>query len=317
MRKHILLIDSLTKLSLSKDTSLLLALTLKEHGHEVSLLFEEDFYYDNGSKPFLKTYDFDGQFASKVGYLESFTLTNEKRVEITHDTTFHFRLDPPFDTRYLRYLWMLKGLQDHVGLRVINDPGLVCQHNEKMIAYTSEDAVRSYVGSSEVGFNGFLNDMKEQGMQNIILKPLDLYQGIGVEKVDIDHALDSFKKKCIEYQGAVVAQPFLKEVETGEKRSIFFAGKHLGSILKVPPKDNYLANIAQGATFDACSLTGLEERSCHAIVKQLDPTKVPWIAFDLLGEKVQEANITCPGLLVEVSYAVNKNLAIDLVNLLN
>ena len=34
-----------------------------------------------------------------------------------------------------------------------------------------------------------------------------------------------------------------------------------------------------------------------------------WIAFDILADAISEVNITCPGLLVEVSFAMKKNLA--------
>ena len=43
---------------------------------------------------------------------------------------------------------------------------------------------------------------------------------------------------------------------------------------------------------------------------------VDWVAFDILGDSVQEVNITCPGLLVEVSYAFERNLADEIIDLL-
>jgi glutathione synthase len=43
---------------------------------------------------------------------------------------------------------------------------------------------------------------------------------------------------------------------------------------------------------------------------------VDWVAFDILGESITEVNITCPGLLVEVSYAHKRNLADVVVDML-
>ena len=44
MARHIFFIDPLEKLTLKKDSTLLLALCLQSKGVEVVLLFEEDFY---------------------------------------------------------------------------------------------------------------------------------------------------------------------------------------------------------------------------------------------------------------------------------
>ena len=159
--------------------------------------------------------------------------------------------------------------------------------------------------------------MIEKGHRELILKPLDLYQGIGVEKISVDDDYKSiFLRKISEYKGPVVVQPFAKEVTSGEVRSLYFKGKELGSILKVPKKGEYLANIAQGATYDQYDLTVTQRQACEEICKELSEYGVDWIAFDILGESVSEVNITCPGLLVEVSKAYGKNLSFDIIDLL-
>jgi glutathione synthase len=106
-------------------------------------------------------------------------------------------------------------------------------------------------------------------------------------------------------------------VTKGEVRSLYFKQVEIGSILKVPKAGEFLSNIAQGATFTTHVLSDLSRSRCEAIVKELAAFGVDWIAFDILGDAITEVNITCPGLLVEVSYAHQKNLAdvvIDLVN---
>ena len=50
MKKHLFFIDPLSKLNPKKDTSLMLASTMKEQGIEVYLLFEDDFYLNNKKK---------------------------------------------------------------------------------------------------------------------------------------------------------------------------------------------------------------------------------------------------------------------------
>ena len=316
MKTHILLVDKLEKLSLKKDSTMLLAATLKSRDQAVFLLFEQDFYFDNSSETFFDVYDFQASLSGKIGYLDDFKLTDKTKIKIDEDVIMHFRLDPPFDTRYLRYLWILQGLKNTKGILALNDPGEVCRYNEKMIAYEAQNAAMSFVGSSETGFLKFCEHVGKSGYKEIILKPLDLYQGIGVEKVSLENSLELFNLKKKDFGGAIVAQPFFEEVRQGEKRSIYFAGRHLGSIIKNPKENEFISNIAQGATFEQCLLTSKEQQSCQDMANHLFRLGVPWVAFDLLGEHIQEANITCPGLLVEVSYALKRNLAEDICDLI-
>lgn len=318
--KHILFIDPLEKLVPKKDSSLQLALTLKKMGREVYLLFEKDFFFANDKVPFFECYTFDGAFLNQTPYLEKFSLGEKKKVEMNEEVLLHMRIDPPFDTRYLRYLWMLRALKTKFSVKVLNDPDGILIHNEKMICYEAEKSVDTYVGSSEEGVLSFIKNLRgpEKNYPALIMKPIDLYQGIGVIKIEENSSeqdiLSHFSQKREEFEGPVVVQPFIKEVEQGEIRSIFFGGKEMGSILKTPPKGQFLANIAQGATYEKVELSKEVKAECERYGKELMNIGVPWIAFDILGDKVQEANITCPGLLVEVSSAMGENLAVLLIN---
>ena len=102
MKKHILFIDPLDKLVPKKDSSLQLALTLKEMGKEVYLLFEKDFYFANHKNPEFDCYNFRGSFVQDSPYIDNFILEDSQKVSLDEDTILHMRIDPPFDTRYLR-----------------------------------------------------------------------------------------------------------------------------------------------------------------------------------------------------------------------
>jgi glutathione synthase len=70
-----------------------------------------------------------------------------------------------------------------------------------------------------------------------------------------------------------------------------------------------LANIARGATFSKVELSAKIKKECDTISEKLLVEGVSFIAFDILGDKISEINITCPGLVVELSNAYGKNLA--------
>lgn len=312
--KHIFFIDPLEKLVIEKDSSLLWALSLQEKGEEVYFLFEDDFYFDNFSIGragdfSLYLYTFSGSYLEDKIYLKNIKLAKKDEYVLGKGDVLYMRIDPPFDGRYLRYLWMLKSLKKS-GIRVTNDPEAILLFNEKLFAYEQKNSLETFVGSSLHGFCQFIKRVK---VKYLIFKPLDLYQGMGVEKIEIDDAVEEkFLSMVKKYQGPVVVQPFCQSVEQGEVRAIFFKGLHLGSILKVPPKGKFLANIAQGAVFNAYELSKEEMNQCKEISKELQNYSVELIAFDLLDGKVSEVNITCPGLLVEVSKAHERNLTLEM-----
>jgi len=315
--KHILFIDPLEKLNPKKDTSLMMAATMKARGVEVRLLFEKDFYLSNKMNPEFQVYDFTAEFYEDGCYLQKFELQKSELMTVERDDVIHMRIDPPFDTRYLRYLWMLRFYQEK-GIRVVNSPDGILKFNEKLHAYAQPSSLATYVGSSVDEFLKFADLMKKENHQELILKPLDLYQGIGVEKINIlrSDLKEKFQSKVSENNGPVVAQPFCKDVVNGEIRALYFKGIELGSILKIPKSGEFLANIAQGAAFHPIQLSPKVKDECNRICNELLRDGVDFVAFDIMGDHVSEINITCPGLLVEVSFAHKKNLAEQVLSLL-
>ena len=320
MKKHLFFLDPLEKLVIKKDSTLLTALSLKKYGHEVLLLFEKDFYLFNKADggPFLDTYNFKGNWNEETFFVESFFLKEKKSIQLNRNWVIHMRLDPPFDSRYLRYLWMLTVLEKQFSVSTINSAVGILTHNEKLCIADRKDSLSIFVGANWEQFRQFCRNQMNQGYRELVVKPLDLYQGIGVEKISLrekDEILQEFFQKTIQnYKGPLVATPFLEDIYRGEIRSIFFRGRELGSIRKIPPKGSFLANIAQGASFSLYQLTQKQREVCKEISHSLADVGIEWIAFDLIGEYVSEVNVTCPGLLVEVSHAVGKNLAFDIAS---
>jgi glutathione synthase len=312
--RHIFYIDPLEKLNIKKDSTLRLAIAMKARGIESYVLFEKDLAWGNTSVE-LKMYRFEGE--ADGAYLKSFRLADAVEITPVKGDVMHMRLDPPFDGRYLRYLWILDQWEAR-GVRVINSPRGIMQFNEKLLAYEQLGAVASWVGEDAQSFEHFRAELRLKGVSEIVLKPLDLYSGIGVEKWSIDDAKLSarFVEKARELGGPIVAQSFMPEVHQGEIRALYYAGKHLGSILKKPKEGEFISNIAQGAAFSAIELPASVQTKCEAICARLTKYGVLWVAFDILGGTPTEVNVTCPGLLVEVSHAHQKNLADVLIDLI-
>lgn len=305
--RQLLLIDPLDKLNIKKDSTLMLALAMQKRGIETYIFFESDFAIHNQGTQKLRVHSFKGALKEDQIYLASFETTGEKVIELNQSDVIHMRLDPPFDSRYLRILWMLDNLVAQ-GIKVMNDPRGIMQFNEKLYAYRSQGATPSYVGQNLKLAQQFVQGLDPKPSA-LILKPMDLYSGLGVEKLTFNHWEKRFEEKVVELQGPVIVQPFVEAVMKGEIRSVYFKGVEIGTILKTPKDGEFLSNIAQGASFWAEPLSDLAKSRTEPIVKELMQYGVDWVAFDILADAISEVNITCPGLLVEVSYAYQKNLA--------
>lgn len=310
--RHIFFIDRIEKLNTKKDSTLMMALTFKKIGIECLLLFEEDFYVTSDELPILKLYSFRNDFKKDSFYMENFQLDGSHLLQLNSKDVIHMRIDPPFDSRYQRYLWMLDFLM-HQGVRVVNDPVGIMNNNEKLTCFKNPQmSPLSYIGSSDEGFMKFIKKLSQLKIcDEVIMKPLDLYSGIGVEKLSLfqENLIERYKNKVAEFGGSIIVQPFIEEVYSGELRSIFYCGQELGTIIKYPVEGSFLSNIAQGATFEKIDLPHPMRIACEEMAWDLKESGIDLAAFDILGNKITEVNVTCPGLLTEVSEAYKINFA--------
>ncbi len=313
--KHFFFIDPLEKLQIHRDTSLFMAQSFQAQGEDCFVFFTDDFFLCTDGNLELRVHPFRSQLEKQRFYLKYFKLLKAKTIKLEAGDVIHMRLDPPFDERYLMFLWMLQFFKQR-GVKITNDPDGILLFNEKLAAYThSQYSLPSYVGQSEKGFLDFTRSCLQQGYSEIVLKPLNLFEGKGVMKLKLDSQtklISTFQQKKRKWQ-VVVAQPFQAQVQAGEVRALYFRGQELGSILKKPKPGTFLSNIAQGASFEAVALTPQQRKRCEFFCRKLKKQGIELIGFDLLGDIVMEVNITCPALLVEASTAHQQNLALGML----
>lgn len=307
-KTHLFIIGKLSGLNIKKDSSLLMALALKDLGAEVYIVEENNFYITPGQdKIELIIHPFRGVKKLNQFYLEEFSLEKGQKKELDKNWLIHMRSDPPIDQRYMRLLWQLDYLVSR-GLKVTNNPRGIMVSNEKLIPYGFPvSGIKSYYGEDSQGLEEFLKSLK---CEEIIVKPMDAFSGMGVEKISlVENTLLQVRAFIKKRQEAVIVQPFIKAVYQGEERAIFLGGEFLGAITKYPSEGSFLANIAQGARFEKTTLEEQAYKDCQLLAKNLLSLGIDFIAFDILENKVTEVNVTCPGLVNEVSTALGVDLA--------
>jgi glutathione synthase len=305
-KKHLFLIDPLERLNIKKDSSLFWAITLQKLGEEVYFLFHEHLYFNNSANMNFLVSEFNGKLTPSL-YVDHVTVIGSRNCLIDESVILYMRLDPPFNEEYLHALWILDALESR-GATVTNKPSGILRHQEKLAAYIQKPTIDSYVGRLGAEAKSFMKEQEKLGIKEFIIKPLNAYSGIGVFKFKVDDSLEDYLSKKKNVVDIFVIQPFMTAIYNGEIRSIFCRGEEVGSILKKPKEGSYLANIAQGGTFEQLTLSDEVKKNCSRISLELEKSGIDLIAFDILGDKISEVNLTCPGLLVEVSHAYGRNI---------
>ncbi len=313
--RHIFLLDPLEQLKPYKDSSLMMALTCKELGIETYLLFIDDYHIHSQESPSLKVHHFSGKIR-KDFFMEAIELEASKSIKLEKNDVFHFRPDPPVDAKYLNLAWMTQYLKEKIGFRVVNDPMGAISYNEKLLSFKEENSLESVVSNQFEVFKNFSETLIQKNIEEFIVKPLNLFSGIGVEKYHVKE-LEKLELRLSKSNDLLLMQPFDERINAGEVRSIFWESSHLGSVLKIPKAGSILSNTSQGSSIREVSIDEKLLDQCEKICNELLDFGVKLVAFDILAGNISEVNITCPSLLVELSHIYKENKCLEIIKSLS
>lgn len=134
----------------------------------------------------------------------------------------------------------------------------------------------------------------------IVLKPLKEYGGKGLLRINGDVLDDGVKEyptmdylKSIETflnTEGLLAMKFLKNVSEGDKRILVVGGEILAASLRIPAKDSWLCNVAQGGTSVPAEVSQREKKIIQLINPKLKAEGILIYGADTLtadnGERV-------------------------------
>ncbi|MFT6517250.1 MAG: glutathione synthase, partial [Candidatus Azotimanducaceae bacterium] len=102
-------------------------------------------------------------------------------------------------------------------------------------------------------------------------------------------------------------QPYVSEIEQGEKRVLIAGGVPVGQYLRRAAKD-HRTNRMQGADIAACDLTAEEQQYCETIGEFLRSQGVEFAGLDLAYPWVIEFNVINPGGLLTIEQLTGAQL---------
>ena len=201
------------------------------------------------------------------------------------------RKDQPVDEAYLYATHMLE-LAERQGVRIVNSPSALRAWNEKLGSLRFSHLMAPSLVSSRVSrLAAFAADQGE-----VVLKPLGGKAGQGVVRVQAQApGLRALLELVTDQQRMpVLAQTFLPEVRSGDKRILLVDGEPLGAVNRLPMAGEFRSNLALGGTPVACVLNEAERQICDEIAPALRSEGLFFVGIDVIDGLLSEINVTSP-----------------------
>ena len=283
------------------DTTLFLALEAQSRGHELHWFHPSSLAAHNGRilanchplQVFDTLVDFHRQGDAKVSNLEEFDI-------------ILIRQDPPYDMAYLTACWLLERLSHP---RVLNNPASLRNRPEKIFPLTFPHyCPATCISADPAALRAF---RQQQGA--IILKPLYGFGGHGVLLIKKDDAnFETFLESHFLHSAEpLVAQAFLPDVATEEKRIILINGEVKAAFSRLPAEGTIRSNLRIGGTAAATQLTPIQHQIANEVGTICQAEGLLLVGLDVIGDHLIEINTTSPTGLRAAQKLFGLNLAAD------
>ncbi|HKE11368.1 MAG TPA: glutathione synthase [Myxococcota bacterium] len=287
------LMDPIGGIDITKDTTFALMLEAQRRGHCVLYFEQGDLEVDDG-RPSARVRSItlrreQGNHA-ELGPPHSVVL--DDRVDVVFQ-----RKDPPADADYTTATQILTLCKRAL---VLNRPAGILSANEKLYALhfpqlMAETRVTRHIPE--------LIDFMAKVGGEMIVKPLSGRGGEGIFHVrQDDRNLFSILEQSTRFGSQwTMAQRYLPQVRTGDKRILLLEGEPLGALLRVPAERETRANLHVGGRAVATTLDADDRRIVDALRPWLVRDGLFFVGIDVIGGHLTEVNVTSPTGLQEIN----------------
>jgi len=287
-----LIIDPLSTLQVEMDTSLLVVAECNQRKHQVLITTLDELYIEENQA---------GAIWQKLNYqypTDNLLETTEEKFKAPLNVcdVIFMRKDPPFDTAYLSSTYVL----DYAKTDVVNSPAGLRNANEKLFSLRFPELTPVSFISRNIKE---IRERLQQGPEKWVIKPLNQRSGEGIFQIDKDNfnTKEILKWSTHNENEFVIVQPFLHEVYKGDKRVFLVDGTPIGWMNRLPPKNDFRANIHLGATPEKCELTDRDFHIIKTISPELSKMDLPITCIDIIGGYLSEVNVTSPSGIPEIN----------------
>ena len=296
-----------------------LAYEAHRRGHRVVFTTINSFSYrDDNRVRATAVWPGDGPYETRAEFLDALQSDRAWREEVTLSD---------FDVVFLRYnandsdgdrdksrtpaIEFGRLLKMH-GVMVVNDPVGLSRAASKMYlsSFPSEIRAKTLITRSTIKIKEFLRELKKPA----IVKPISGFGGQDVffiknpKEININQIISAVSKN-----GYVMAQEYIPEVKKGDKRllllngSPIFIGKQAAMYRRMSPKGDIRSNMHVGGRRMTAEFTKVEARIAELIRPKLIADGLYFVGADIVGNKLLEINVFCPGGINNINelYGIN------------
>ena len=293
-----IMMDPIHTIKPAKDTSLALLLEAQQRDYAL-------FYMEQGDLALR-----DGVPLARLAPLQVedrnsnwFTLGEGSWCDLRTMDIVLARKDPPVDSQFIYDTFVLEAAQ-RAGVRVINDPCALRDCNEKLFALQFPQCIAPTLVSRDAKeLRRFVSTYGEA-----VLKPLDGMGGRGIFRVrDGDSNLNSMLETLLggdangQHRRFTLAQKFIPEINTGDKRILLVDGEPLPyALARIPQGKEFRGNLAAGGHGEGVALSERDYWIAAQLAPELCRRGLRFVGLDVIGSYLTEINITSPTCMREL-----------------
>jgi len=205
------------------------------------------------------------------------------------------------------------------GVFVVNDPAGLSKAASKMYlsSFPAEIRAKTLITRSAYKIKEFVREIKKP----TILKPLSGFGGQDVfflknaKEININQIISTVAKS-----GYVMAQEYIPEVKEGDKRllllngSPIFVGKRASMYRRMSPKGDIRSNMHVGGKRKKVEFTKIEAQIAELIRPKLIADGLYFVGADIVGNKLLEINVFCPGGINNINELYNINVGAAVID---
>lgn len=302
-----IIIDPIDQIKPEKDTSLAIMRAAQNAGAEIYCMEEGDMFIQNNHayamvQP-INVHDDNDNWYSLNGGRQECPLADMEII--------FMRKDPPVNKRFIHTTYIL-GQAEQDGVYVVNPARSLREFNEKIFATDFATITPPYViGADQDVFQNFLKTHNK-----IVMKPLDGMGGEGVflvEKGDVNFGV-IWETLTNHGKTPIMAQSFIPDITTGDKRIIIIDGvpfQHM--LVRLPKKGSIRGNLAVSGDYEVRLLSDADKHIAEIVGKRLKEENILLAGIDVIGEFLTEVNITSPTGFCQIANASGEDPAEILV----
>jgi glutathione synthase len=302
--------DPIHAINFNKDTTLALLLAAQDQGYKLFYMEQSHLFLENGNpraemRP-LSVFDNPEKW---------YELGGASSVPLEELDVVLMRKDPPFDAEFIYSTYILEAAERR-GTLIVNKPQSLRDCNEKVFATQFPQCVPPLMVSRDQ--KRLKNFIAEHG--DVVVKPLDGMGGTSIFRIQQgDQNLNVILETLTSFgEETIMAQKYLPEIKSGDKRILVVDGKVVPyALARIPASGEFRGNLAAGGQG---LVQPLSDRD-HWIAEQVAPTLIEkgllFVGLDVIGDYLTEINVTSPTCVREIDNAQDIGIAQLLIDAIN